>query len=57
VQRYLQGQLQERIGVFTALRWAKMAWDSVQPETIRNCWAHADIAAAPWKSSIVHILR
>lgn len=56
VQRYLQGLPQERIGVFTALRWAKMAWDSVQPDTIRNCWAHAGISAVPWKSAISHIL-
>lgn len=46
VRRYINHQPQVKITVFTALKWAKMAWDKVKPETIRNCWSHAGILSA-----------
>ncbi|KAG6943978.1 hypothetical protein JG688_00017337 [Phytophthora aleatoria] len=30
-----------------AMRWAKLAWDNVKPESIRNCWSHSGIVERP----------
>ena len=32
-----------KINLLEAILIAKEAWDAVSPETIKNCWKHADI--------------
>ncbi|POM58282.1 Tigger transposable element-derived protein 6 [Phytophthora palmivora] len=45
VQRYLKRLPEEKISIFTAMHWAKMSWDKVKPESIRNCWLHSGIVS------------
>lgn len=47
INRYIAGQPQQKISIFTAISWASKAWNDVTPDAIRNCWVHSGIVPRP----------